>query len=286
MSDKKKFVEKDYAWQKEQEDILKAWADKAICFKTMHDKASKKYWCLNAWYTIPVIIFSTLTGTGNFAQASFPDEYKELMVMIIGGINIFSGILSTIAQYTGVAQTLESHRFSSISWDKFARKIQIELAKPRKDRCNAKDFVKNCQEDYDRLIEIAPSFSSDIIRWFNNMIDTGQYEEDLSDCNLCCYEKFCFPFGCNLCVCQSSMFSCCSSRKRRDKKLECKNELKEQWKTIELPEILGRIKPTKVAEIREETPPPTPPPTPEPEPEINIYDIYDDNNTIEINIDD
>ena len=287
----KELIEKDYEWKKEQEDILKAWADKAICFKTMHDKASKKFWCLNAWFTIPVIIFSTITGTGNFAQASFPEGSKEFLVMLIGGINIFSGILSTISQYTGVAQTLEAHRFSAISWDKFSRKVQIELAKPRKDRSNAKDFVKNCQEDYDRLIEIAPSFSTDIIRWFNNMIDTGQYEEELNDCNQCCYEKFCFPFGCNLCFCQSSLFSCCSSRKRQDKKRETKEALKKQWKEIELPEVLGRIKPTKIAEVvitPIPTPIPTPVPTPppSPKPDVNLYDIYDENNTIEININD
>ena len=57
-------------WRKEQEDILKKWADKALCYKTMHDKATKKYWCLNAWFNIPVIILSTLTGTGNLHKVA------------------------------------------------------------------------------------------------------------------------------------------------------------------------------------------------------------------------
>ena len=29
---------------------------------------------VNAWYTIPVIIISTITGTTNFAQDRFSDE--------------------------------------------------------------------------------------------------------------------------------------------------------------------------------------------------------------------
>ena len=47
----------------------------------------------------------------------------------------------------------------------------------------------------------------------------------------------------------------------QDKKKETKEALKKQWKEIELPEILGRIKPTKIAEVVI-TPEPTPPPTP------------------------
>ena len=47
-------------WNDENELILKKWADKALCFKTMHDRATKKYWCLNAWFSIPVIILSLI----------------------------------------------------------------------------------------------------------------------------------------------------------------------------------------------------------------------------------
>jgi len=42
-------IEKDYPWKEEQEKILKKWSDKALCFKMMHERAHKRYWCLNAW---------------------------------------------------------------------------------------------------------------------------------------------------------------------------------------------------------------------------------------------
>ena len=32
---------------------------------------------MNTWFTIPVIIMSTLTGTANFAQDKFPDNYSQ-----------------------------------------------------------------------------------------------------------------------------------------------------------------------------------------------------------------
>ncbi len=234
--------ELDYPWEAEQEKILKKWADKGQCYKAMHERAYKRYWCLNAWFSIPVIILSTLTGTGNFAQDLFGSFAKEALI-IFGGLNIFSAILSTVAQYTGVAQKLESHRIAAITWDKFSRKIQIELAKKRKYRSQAKDFINNCQENFDRLIEVSPIMPNDIIRWFNHMIETGEFEEDLSEFNTCCYECFCFPCGCKPCN--------ISIGPKNTKKMEKLESLKKAWATIELPEILGRFKPTEIAEESE-----------------------------------
>jgi hypothetical protein len=229
----------DYPWEIEQEKILKKWADKGQCYKAMHERSYKRYWCLNAWFSIPVIILSTLTGTGNFAQDLF-GEYAKSALIAFGAFNIFSAILSTIAQYTGVAQKLESHRIAAITWDKFSRKIQIELAKKRKYRSRAKDFINNCQESFDRLIEVSPLVPNDVIRWFNRMIETGEFEEDLNELNMCCFECFCFPCGCKPCNLSISNKSV--------KKVEKLENTKKLWKDIELPEILGIFKPTEIAE--------------------------------------
>ena len=232
-------------WRPEQEDILKKWADKAMCYKAMHDKSIKKYWCLNARFNIPVIILSTLTGTGNFAQGSFDPKYAGLLVVIIGGANLFSAILGTISQYINVAGTLEGHKFASISWDKYARSIQVELGKVRSDRI--KDpvaYIKKCQEEFDRLTEISPSFSTDVIEWFNKLINTGEVE-DKQCCGVCCYECFCLPCGLRGC---KKMKPCCG--KKDEEKENKKNEFRSNWKEIELPEVLGKINPTKV--IRDE----------------------------------
>lgn len=214
-------------WHDENENILKSWGDKAQCYQIIHDKSSKKYTTLNAWYTIPIIIFSTITGTGNFAQGSFVDNWKEQVIFIIGTINIISAILATIAQYLGVARKAESHRISSILWDKFSRKIRIELSKIRDDRIECNYFINYCQQEYDRLVETSPNISSDIIRWFRKFILYGENEKINKPCYLCCYEYICFPIG----------IECCN------------NELfnkDQQHVDIILPEIIGKIKATQV----------------------------------------
>ena len=272
--------EKSYPWKDEQENIVRKWADKALCLKMMHERSYKRFWCLNAWFNIPVIIISTLTGTGNFASGSF-GSMSQFIIFIFGAFNIFSGILATIATYTGVAQKVEAHRYCSISWDKFARKIQIEVAKSRADRVDAKDFIKHCAEEYDRLIEMSPILPNDIIRWFNNMIETGEIDVDLNELETCAFECVCFPCGCNYCKCFSYICCCCAFCGGKNNYTPGKlQELIESWKEIELPEVVGRIKPTRIAK---ETPPEMPPPlvifeektpTNAVKKVTNIYDIY------------
>ena len=86
-------------WDESHEKVLIEWADKAQCFRWLHGKSFNNYRTRAMWYTIPVIIMSTITGTANFAQERFPADIKVLAVMMIGGVNLIAGIITTISQY-------------------------------------------------------------------------------------------------------------------------------------------------------------------------------------------
>jgi hypothetical protein len=251
-SDLKTEIIDNSQWDSNSEKILKKWADKALCFKLMHERANKKYWCLNAWFNIPVIIISTITGTGNFASSAFGD-YSTYAAYVIGAFNISAGILATISTYLGVAQKLEAHRFASLSWDKFSRKLQMELAKSREDRIREKEFIKQCSEEYDRLVEISPILPNDVIRWFINIVKTGEFEDKANELVRFIYEIFCFPWGCGLCSC----FKCMWCDRKSSDEIDRIKKNKDSWKYVELPEVLGRIRPTEIApEPEPELPPP------------------------------
>ena len=158
---------KEQEWKGEHETILVEWADKAMCYRWLHGKSHQEYSKTNAWYTIPVIIMSTLTGTANFAQDRFPEDIKPLAQMSIGAVNIFAGILTTIAQFLKVGELNEAHRVSSISWDKFYRNIKVELAKSRDERMHVGHMLKMSKEEYDRLMETSPSINQNVIKQFN-----------------------------------------------------------------------------------------------------------------------
>jgi len=155
-------------WTIEHENILIEWADKAMCYRWLHSKANARYAQLNAWYTIPVIIISTLTGTANFAQERVPLDYQNYFVMLVGGFNILAGIISTIQQFLKVTQLSEAHRVSSIAWDKFYRNVKIELAKHPSERMPVSQMIKLCKEEFDRLMETSPVIPDKIIKAFKD----------------------------------------------------------------------------------------------------------------------
>ena len=155
-------------WTPEHEKILVEWADKAMCYRWLHSKANSMYSRLNAWYTIPVIVISTLTGTANFAQERVPVDFQQYFVMIVGGFNILAGIITTVQQFLKITQLNESHRVSSIAWDKFYRNIKIEVSKHPDERLHVEQMIKICKEEFDRLMETSPIIPDKIIQQFKN----------------------------------------------------------------------------------------------------------------------
>jgi hypothetical protein len=88
--------------------------------------------------------------------------------MVIGSINIFIGILTTIQQYLKISELNEGHRVAAIAWDKFARNIRIELAKAPIERMEAGQFLKISRQEFDRLMETSPTVPQDIINLFSS----------------------------------------------------------------------------------------------------------------------
>lgn len=154
-------------WGNSEEDLLAKWADKATCFRWMHEKAQKKYYGANLYMTLPVIVLSTLTGTANFGMGSiFPENLQGIAQLGIGGVSLITGIISTVANFLEYAQKMEAHRGASISWGKLHRKISVELSLPRAQREPCMEFLIVCRSELDRLIEQSPAVPDDIISEF------------------------------------------------------------------------------------------------------------------------
>jgi hypothetical protein len=165
-------------WSAQHEKILIDWADKATCYKWLHEKTTREFAKKNRWFTIPVIIMSTLTGTANFAQNNIPAEYLTAATMGIGAINLLAGILTTIQQFLKISELNESHRVSSISWGKLNRNIKIELAKSPAERTPVTPFIKACKEEYDRLIETSQDIPNHIVALFKDTFSGGEIKYD------------------------------------------------------------------------------------------------------------
>lgn len=160
-------------WSRDHENILVEWADKAMCYRWLHSRAHQHYARSNMWFTIPVIIMSTTTGTANFAQERLPENYRSFASMGIGAVNIFAGILTTIAQFLKIGELNEAHRVASIAWDKFYRNTKVELAKSPVERLPVIQMLKHSKEEFDRLMETSPSISETVIDEFNSTFSDG-----------------------------------------------------------------------------------------------------------------
>tara|TARA_R100000951_G_scaffold11353_1_gene9430 strand:+ start:48 stop:668 length:621 start_codon:yes stop_codon:yes gene_type:complete len=162
-------------WTSEVEALLAQWSEKASCWRWLYGRAEKKYRYKYYMFSIPVIILSTLTGTANFGMDSYvPESGKSTATAIVGGLNLFAGLLSTLQNFLKVAENMESARNSCVSWGKLQRSIQIELSLDTTRRQNSHDFLKICRSEYDRLTEQSPIVDDDIISEFKKRF--SEYE--------------------------------------------------------------------------------------------------------------
>jgi len=156
-------------WHSQQENILKNWGETCTSYRWLHNEAYIKFKRYAIYFTLPVIIISTITGTANFAQESFSDQYKVYVPLIIGFFNILAGIITTVSTFLRVNEQCENHRVTSLSFGKLARNIKLELSLPLTARSySGHDFVKYCKAEIDRLIEHSAIIPKEIIKHYEN----------------------------------------------------------------------------------------------------------------------
>jgi hypothetical protein len=156
-------------WHPQHEQILKGWGESAACYRYLHYKAYVMYKRMSFRFTLPIIVLSTITGTANFAQESFPVALQPYVPAGIGALNLFAAILTTVQQFLKVSELMESHRVSYIHYGKLARTIRLELTLPVTERGHdGNSMVSICRTEYDRLIEQSPPVPAEIIMRFDN----------------------------------------------------------------------------------------------------------------------
>ena len=154
-------------WHPQQEKILKAWGEAAACYRYMHYQAYCSFKNLSMKFTIPLIIVSTVTGTANFAQETFPPSVQPFVPSAIGGLNLITAIATTIMQFLKINELMEGHRVASVQYGKISRTIRLELTLPLSERTlNGTNMIENMRAEYDRLIEQSPNVPKQMIDAF------------------------------------------------------------------------------------------------------------------------
>jgi hypothetical protein len=176
---KKKFLN---GWTSELEDLMADWADRAACYRWMHEQTSRIYGGRDRMITIPVIILSTITGSASLSLDSFfPNsdpstnlELKKYVQSGIGGVSILAGIITTVGNFLRYAQGCEAHHLAAVSWGKFNRLICIEMRLHPNERMDNFNFLKMFRVELDRLIEQSPPIPNVIIQEFKKVFQNTE----------------------------------------------------------------------------------------------------------------
>ena len=167
---KKKFLN---GWTSELEDLMADWADKAACYRWMHEQTAKLYQGRDRGFNIPVIILSGVTAGANFALGSIfePTDVtnKKWAQLGLGGASLITGIIQTLMNFYGYAKGAEANRVAGISWGKFNRQLCIEMRVHPDERMDSTNFLKMFRIELDRLIEQSPVIPDNIIKEFNRL---------------------------------------------------------------------------------------------------------------------
>jgi hypothetical protein len=154
-------------WNQQLEEILSREGERALCYSWLHLKSQTRFAKLDTNIALPVIVLSTIAGTGSIASQSLFGVSQAANV-IIGVISLSVGVMNTISNYFGFAKRSEAHRIAGTTYAKIHKFILIELSLPRKERMKAKDALKIIRDQLERLNEISPQIPEQIIADFNS----------------------------------------------------------------------------------------------------------------------
>jgi hypothetical protein len=154
-------------WNQQLEEILSQEGERALCYSWLHNKSQAVVSKYDTNIALPVIVLSTIAGTGSIASQSLFGQSQTASI-IIGVISLSVGVMNTVSNYFGFAKRSEAHKISAMTYAKIHKFIVIELSLPRKERMKAKDMLKIIREQLERLAEISPQISEQIITLFND----------------------------------------------------------------------------------------------------------------------
>lgn len=175
-------------WSDEKVELLQLWADKAVGYRWLHEKARKNYKKLHDNLSYPTIIINTISGVGSFAiinteNTDNEDQSQSLLFFryMFAFFNVIGSILHAISKFNNSLELSERHSHSSVEYSKFYRHIQMELSLEKENRQSALKFISSCRKTYDKLLTTAPPIPESCIKSFNSLFPDRKSKPDV--CN-------------------------------------------------------------------------------------------------------
>lgn len=155
----------DVSWNHSLEKLIAEEGEKCTGLAWLYRETERYYSRNNTIIALPVIILSSLTGfVSGSSQTLFPDP--TIASIGLGGVSVFTAILSTVGSYFAWAKRSEASRISALQYSKLQKVIEIEMRLPKNERIRAKDMLKMIRDNVERLLETSPMVPPHIIEQY------------------------------------------------------------------------------------------------------------------------
>jgi len=157
----------EVSWNTSLETLIGQEGEKCSGLSWLYTESERYYNNRNNYIALPVIVLSTVTG---FISGSSQILFSNASTASIGvgGVSLFTGILSTVGSYFSWAKKAEASRITALQYSKLLKFITIELTLPKEERIRAKDMLKMIRETVERLLETSPAVPPHIIAEYKN----------------------------------------------------------------------------------------------------------------------
>ena len=152
---------KNTEWNEGFEMVLKKEAEQAESLFWLHNKSSLYQSKNNDYITIPSIILQTLTGFLSATGGLVPP-------LVLGGLSVFTGILSTLTSYYRYSAKAEGHRVVAQLYMKIYKNLEVELSLPIAQRTDPEKLLRDIREKLQRISEVAPDVPENIIKLYKH----------------------------------------------------------------------------------------------------------------------
>jgi len=157
----------DVSWNEALETMIGQEGERCGGLAWLYIESERYFSRMNTYVALPVIILSTLTGfVSGSSQIIFNDASTASIG--IGGVSLFTGVLSTIGSYFAWAKKTEACRISALQYRKLQKYIATELTLPKIERIHANTMLKMIRETVERLLETSPIVPPHIIAEYNH----------------------------------------------------------------------------------------------------------------------
>ena len=163
-------------WDHSVEKLLQKYCDESQTREALHRRSYYYYKKLTVFFNLPIIVLSALSGSLQFLSKGAAPEVEKHIVTGTASVSILTAVLSAVASYLKIGESMSKHETSSNAWLLFHNELKHQLSLARDKREPAVEFLTSVKQQYDRLFELSPICSSGMIATIKKKINTHATE--------------------------------------------------------------------------------------------------------------